>query len=219
MGRCRDFEATLARAKWVKPVEEAIVVGFRDSAERAIPASRPLLAEPGRAIRDVALRALKSSESKAEERRQGGGAKMPVVPAALRRGTPVGHFVVGSVEKTDSSAKIKLVRGRETVEVVLRTHVEGRGYTVRKGPWAVDVAGAENLGTRRGWPSGCWCGRCLCDARCGGGAGVVERGAWNFRFVRSWLSFEERCARSSMNGSSRTNGRSSRRTGSGNTRR
>jgi hypothetical protein len=145
-GRSRELEAMLGRATGVRLSADAAVIVFSDGSERALAAARPMLVEPGKPIGEVALAAVKQGAPASLPVAARGSAGLLPLPAAVRPGVRAASFLITSIERTDGSYAVRLARGAERVEVRLRAHEEGAPYTVRKGRWAVDVAGAHALG-------------------------------------------------------------------------
>lgn len=165
-GRSREIEALLAREGGgrggvLRVAQDAVVIDFSDGSRRALRADRPLLAVPGAPIHPAALAALRPHPHRGNEaspaRGPEAGARSlragdtPPLPAALRPGVRVATFSVTSIEKTDGRTTVTLGRGAaagigsERVAVHLRAHVDGAPYTLRKGPWAIDVDDPRSL--------------------------------------------------------------------------
>lgn len=104
-GRCRDLEVLLGKARSVRLAPDAVVVELDGGAARRLPATRPLLAEPGRALAEPALAALRAGGAHGTPRAPGaasasGPTGAPPLPAALRGDAPGTERGAGAAAST-----------------------------------------------------------------------------------------------------------------------
>lgn len=147
IGRCREMEDLVARARAIRLSPPTVTFTLADGAERTLPAESPLLVEPGEPVAPPALAALASKAEKDTPRAFSAESRLPglFVPPAVRPGVRAGAFVIVAVDRAEDRCVVHLRRGEEQVRVELRPHVEDRPYTIRKGRWAIDVAEANSL--------------------------------------------------------------------------
>ena len=154
-GRSTPFEHLLAPAITARLAPDAVTLGFADGAERALPATRPLLVVPGEPIAEAALAALgppprpltsATTTTAGAARQRPATAPALALPTALRPGVRVAAYMLASIDRTDAGHTVWLAGRGERVAVHLRAHVEGAPYTLRKGRWAVDLDDPGSLG-------------------------------------------------------------------------
>ncbi len=152
-GRSTPFEHLLAPAITARLAPDAVTLGFADGAERAIPATRPLLVVPGDPITKAALgvlgpppRATTTTTSNDAANERPAPAPAPALPTALRPGLRVAAYTLAAIDRTDAGHTVWLAGRGERVAVHLRAHTEGTPYTLRKGRWAVDLDDPASLG-------------------------------------------------------------------------